>query len=269
MGNKFIIDMKLELQNIRLSFSGSKKEECHLLKGVDLIVKEGAITAIVGGNGTGKTTLFNIISGFIKDYEGNVLIDGQDIRRFPSYQRTRVGIGRLFQGTQLMGNLTLLENMKIASTNKVGEYPLQLLFAQKAIKNCETEKKQKAIQIINTLFGNDNKYLSLLDRKASELSYGEQRLFGIARLLMGDNKILLLDEPTSGVNPVYIKIIANIIQHLVNTEKLTVLMIEHNMHFVKSLASYCAYLDNGRIVQYGPTEIVLNNEGVKNSYLGI
>lgn len=261
--------MILELQNIRLSFSNSRKEEFNLLKGVDLAVKEGTITAIVGGNGTGKTTLFNIISGFVERYEGRVLVEGKDIRTIPPYKRTHIGIGRLFQSTQLMGNLTLLENMQIASSDKTGELPFELLFSQKKIKKKENQKKRKAIEIINSIFGPQSKYIDLLDKKASELSYGEQRLFGIARLLMGDNKLLLLDEPTSGVNPLYIHVIANMIRQLVEINQITVLMIEHNMHFVRDLATNCAYLDNGRILQYGPINMVLDDEGVKNSYLGI
>lgn len=266
---KLSSDMKLELQDIRLTFSNSRKGDFHLLRGVDLQVKEGAITAIVGGNGTGKTTLFNIISGFISEYKGRVLINDQDIRRLPSYKRSQVGIGRLFQGTQLMGNLTLMENMKIASSDKTGEHPVQPFFAVKAIRAQEKAKEDKAVEIINSLFGYNSKYLGLLDQKASNLSYGEQRLIGIARLLMGDSKILLLDEPTSGVNPVYIETITDLIRKLVTEKGLTVLMIEHNMNFVKSLANYCAYLDNGRIVQYGTTDAVLSDEGVKNSYLGV
>lgn len=261
--------MILELQDIRLSFSNSRKEEFYLLKGVDLAVKEGTITAIVGGNGTGKTTLFNIISGFVERYEGRVLVDGKDLRTIPPYKRTSIGIGRLFQGTQLMGNLTLLENMQIASSDKTGELPFELLFSHKKIKKKENQKKRKAIEIINYIFGPRSKYIDLLNKKASELSYGEQRLFGIARLLMGDNKFLLLDEPTSGVNPLYIHVIANMIRQLVEINQMTVLMIEHNMHFVRNLATNCAYLDNGRILQYGPTNMVLDNESVKNSYLGI
>jgi len=261
--------MELELQDIRLTFSNSRKGDFNLLQGVNLKVKEGAITAIVGGNGTGKTTLFNIISGFISEYRGRVLIDGQDIRRLPPYKRSQVGIGRLFQGTQLMGNLSLMENMKIASSNKTGEHPVQPFFAIKAIRAQEKDKEDTAVEIINSLFGRDSKYLEMLGQKASNLSYGEQRLFGIARLLMGDSKILLLDEPTSGVNPVYIETISNLIRKLVTEKGLTVLMIEHNMNFVKGLASYCAYLDNGKVVQYGATDAVLNDEGVKNSYLGV
>jgi branched-chain amino acid transport system ATP-binding protein len=261
--------MKLELQDIRLTFSNSRKGDFHLLQGVDLAVKEGEITAIVGGNGTGKTTLFNIISGFIKDYEGKVLIDGKDIRMLPTHKRASAGIGRLFQGTQLMGNLTLMENMKIADSDTTGEHPLFPFIGYQAIRRQEEQKEQKAIAIFNTLFGNASKYLSMLDQKASALSYGEQRLIGIARLLMGESKILLLDEPTSGVNPLYIEIIADVIRTLVEEQHMTILLIEHNMNFIKSLATNCAYLENGKIMQYGPTEVVLNDEGVKNSYLGV
>lgn len=261
--------MKLELQDIRLTFSNSHKGEFRLLQGVNLTIKEGEITAIVGGNGTGKTTLFNIVSGFITDYEGKVLIDGKNIGALPVHKRAKAGIGRLFQGTQLMGNLTLMENMKIASADTKSEHPILPFFKHRAIRKQEREKEQKAIEIINSLFGADSKYLSMLNQKASALSYGEQRLIGIARLLMGESKILLLDEPTSGVNPVYIETIAKIIRRLVSEQHMTILLIEHNMNFIRSLATNCAYLEDGRIMQYGPTQVVLSNEGVKNSYLGI
>lgn len=261
--------MKLELQDIRLTFSNSHKGDFNLLQGVNLTVREGEITAIVGGNGTGKTTLFNVISGFVKGFSGKVLIDGKDIRNLPVHKRAKAGIGRLFQGTQLLGNLTLMENMKIASSDTTFEHPIMPFVRRKAIQRQEREQEKKAIEIINTLFGEDSKYLAMLNQKASALSYGEQRLIGIARLLMGESKILLLDEPTSGVNPIYIEAIANIIRQLVTEQHMTILLIEHNMNFIRSLATNCAYLENGRIMQYGPTEVVLNDEGVKNSYLGV
>jgi ABC-type branched-subunit amino acid transport system ATPase component len=168
-----------------------------------------------------------------------------------------------------MGNLTLMENMKIASADTKSEHPILPFFKHRAIRKQEREKEQKAIEIINSLFGADSKYLSMLNQKASALSYGEQRLIGIARLLMGESKILLLDEPTSGVNPVYIETIAGIIRRLVSEQHMTILLIEHNMNFIRSLATNCAYLEDGRIMHYGPTQVVLSNEGVKNSYLGI
>ena len=120
--------MILELKNIRLSFSNARKEVFHLLRGVNLGIEEGKVTALVGGKGTGKTTLFNIISGFQGDYTGEVLFQGEKISGSPSHQVAQLGIGRLFQGRQLMGDLTLMENMLIASSDHTGENPFMAIF---------------------------------------------------------------------------------------------------------------------------------------------
>ena len=261
--------MILELKNIRLNFSNARKEVFHLLRGVNLGIEKGKVTALVGGNGTGKTTLFNIISGFQGDYTGEVLFQGEKISGSPSHQVAQLGIGRLFQGRQLMGDLTLMENMLIASADHAGENPFMAIFQSKRIKQMEEQKRQQAVAILKELFGEDCKYLSMLDHKASTLSYGEQRLIAIARLLMADNQLLLLDEPTSGVNPVYIDTIAEVIRKIVQEKGATVLLIEHNMHFVRAIADQCAYLDDGVIEKVGTTADVLDDKEVRNSYLGL
>ncbi len=261
--------MILELKNIQLSFTNSRSEVFNLLNGVNLSVERGKITALVGGNGTGKTTLFNIISGFQDDFSGEVLFEGRKLNGKPAHRISLMGIGRLFQGRQLMGDLTLLENMKIASYDKTGETPFTSIFHPKRVAATEKAKEEKAIEILKRLFGEDNKYLGMLNMKASELSYGEQRLIAIARLLMGNDKLLLLDEPTAGVNPIYIDTIGEIIGRMVCEDGLTVLLIEHNMHFVRKIADYCAYLDEGIIEKVGPTASVLDDKDVRNSYLGL
>lgn len=261
--------MILELRDIKLSFTNARKEVLDLLNGVNLSVEQGQVTALVGGNGAGKTTLFNIISGFQADYTGEIFFNGHKIDELSAYRRARLGIGRLFQGCQLMRELTLMENMKIASKDRTGESPYTALFGIKRISRSEQKKEKLAIDILTRLLGEGNKYLAMLNHKASELSYGEQRLIAIARLLMGNDKLLLLDEPTSGVNPVYIDIISKIIQRMTKEEGLTVLLIEHNMHFVRELADTCAYLDDGVIEKVGPTSVVLDDKEVRNSYLGL
>ena len=115
--------MILEVKDIKLSFNNTGQEKLNLLKGVSLSIPEKKITALIGGNGTGKTTLFNIISGFQKDFEGTIILNGKDISRLPAHKVSLMGIGRLFQGGQLLGDLTLMENMKIASEDKTGEQP--------------------------------------------------------------------------------------------------------------------------------------------------
>ena len=259
----------LQLKDIRLSFTNVRNETFNLLRGVNLEVETGKITALVGGNGTGKTTLFNIISGFQKGFAGTVSFQGNVINNLASYRVSRLGIGRLFQNGQLLSGLTLMENMKLASSDRVGETPYSLFSRPLANKAFEVEREQEAKEILSSLFGPDSKYMEMLDNEASSFSYGEQRLLSLARLLMGNNSLLLLDEPTSGVNPVYIDTIEQVIRRMVQEEHITVLLIEHNMHFVRRIADTCAYLDDGVIAMSGPTAEVLDDKHVRNSYLGL
>lgn len=260
--------MILQLKDIHMSFTNAQNETFDLLRGVNLTVEEGKITALVGGNGTGKTTLFNIISGFEKGYAGDVLFEGNNFNRISAHRISLMGIGRLFQDGQLLPGLTLMENMKMASDNETGEMPFSSLLWHKKNKASEAAKEQQAKDILVRIFGEGNKYLGMLDQDASAFSYGEQRILSLARLLMGGDRLLLLDEPTSGVNPVYIDTIEQIIRDMV-ADSLTVLLIEHNMHFVRKIADTCAYLDDGVIAMSGPTAEVLDDKNVRNSYLGL
>lgn len=260
--------MILQLRDIHISFTNDHNETYELLRGVNLAIEEGKITALVGGNGTGKTTLFNIISGFEKDYIGDVIMEGNNLNHVAAHRISLMGIGRLFQDGQLISGLTLMENMKIASDNKTGEMPFSSLLWHKKCKAVEKAKEQQAKDILVRVFGEGNKYVEVLDKDAGTFSYGEQRILSLARLLMGGDRLLLLDEPTSGVNPTYIDKIEQIIRCMVN-DGFTILMIEHNMHFVRKVADICAYLDDGIIAKLGPTIEVLDDQNVRNSYLGL
>jgi ABC-type branched-subunit amino acid transport system ATPase component len=260
--------MILQLKDIHMSFTNAQNETFQLLRGVNLTVEEGKITALVGGNGTGKTTLFNIISGFEKDYTGDVVFEGNNFNRISAHRISLMGIGRLFQDGQLLPGLTLMENMKMASDDETGELPFSSLIRPRRYAEAEKKKERQAVDILKRIFGEDCKYLKMLNDDASAFSYGEQRLLSLARLLMGGDRLLLLDEPTSGVNPVYIDTIEKMIREMV-AEGLTVLLIEHNMQFVRKVAHTCAYLDDGVIVKVGPTAEVLDDKNVRNSYLGL
>ena len=262
-------DYILQLKNIRISFTNAHNETFDLLRGVNLNVKKGEITALIGGNGTGKTTLFNIISGFEKNHKGEVLLEKQDLSHKPAHTISLMGIGRMFQDGQLMSGLTLMENMKLASNDTTGEMPFSSLLFPNKCKRAERKKEEQAKEILTNLFGQDNKYLNMLNQDASSFSYGEQRILSLARMLMGGDRLLLLDEPTSGVHPRYISTIVRIIREMKEKEGLTVLLIEHNMHFVREVADICAYLDDGVIAQVGPTQDVLGDQKVRNSYLGL
>lgn len=261
--------MILQLKDIRISFTNAQNESFDLLRGLNLNVEKGKITALVGGNGTGKTTLFNIISGFEQNYTGEVVFEGNNFNRVPAHRISLMGIGRLFQDGQLMGGLTLMENMKLASDDTTGELPFSSLIFRKKWKKAELQKESQAREVLIRVFGEENKYLTMLDQDASAFSYGEQRILSLACLLMGGDRLLLLDEPTSGVNPVYIDTIEQVIREMREQEDLTVLLIEHNMHFVRKVADICAYLDEGVIAKVGPTAEVLDDKNVRNSYLGL
>ena len=261
--------MILEVRDIRMSYANAHKEVFNLLDGVDMAVEEGKVTALIGGNGAGKTTLFNIISGFEKGFKGKVVLEGNDITKLPAHKISLMGLGRLFQGRQLMDDLTLMENMKIASDDTTGENPLSGLFCRKKVAKSEAAKEQQVIGILKKVFGEDNKYLGMLDHKASELSYGEQRLIAMARLLIGNDRLLLLDEPTSGVNPRYIDTFRSIVRDMVEKEGKTVLLIEHNMSFVRSVADHCHYLADGKIIKSGLTGEVLDDPVIRKDYLGL
>lgn len=261
--------MILQLKDIYMSITNDSKKTFELLRGVNLNVEKGKITALVGRNGTGKTTLFNIISGFEKDYSGDVVMEGKNFNHISAHRISSMGIGRLFHDGQLLSGLTLMENMKLASDNKTGEMPLSSLLWHKKYKEVEAAKEQQAKDILVRIFGEGDKYLDMLDQDASAFSYGEQRVLSLARLLMSNNKVLLLDEPTYGVNPDYFDTIEHIIHEMKEQEGLTILLIEHNMHLVRKVADICAFLSDGVIAKVGPTTEVLDDKNVQNSYLGL
>lgn len=261
--------MILELENICISYSDRRGDVSSILSGVNLSVEKGTVTALIGGNGAGKTTLFNIVSGFEKAGSGVVRLDGEDITGMPPHLVSRKGVGRLFQGRQLMGDLTLMENMKVASAGMTGERPLDFLLKGRDVPTSEAERETSARQILSRLFGDDSKFLGMLDKKASEFSYGEQRLIAMARLLMGKYRLLLLDEPTSGVHPRHIDTFRNVIRRLVEQEGKTVFLIEHNMGFVRSVADHCHYLAEGKIVMGGRTSDVLDDPVIRKDYMGL
>lgn len=261
--------MILEVKDIKLSFAGSNHNETlNLLKGVSFGIKRGAITALIGGNGSGKTTLFNIISGFQRNFSGEVWFNGKKTSGLPAHKISRCGIGRLFQSKQLIGELSIMENMKLCSDNTTGEFPFQQLIFPKKVAQAEKQKEQRAIQILKALFGENNKYLDILDQKSASLSYGEQRLIALARLLMSDAQLLMLDEPSSGVNPQSFESIARAIKKMSTISGVTVLLIEHNLNFIRDLADDSLYLESGLIQFQGLTEEVLNNPLLKDRYIG-
>ena len=271
----------LNIDSIRKSFvrnifnvhGKDEDERFFVLENIDLLLPKGKVTALIGGNGAGKTTLFNIISGFFKADVGKITFQSNgsftEINGLPAYKNARLGIGRMFQDNHIFQNMTVLENMLIADKKIFGERPFESILFYKKNKILENQRMKKAEQIFFDLFGSDNPFLKMKNDKAKNLSYGQQRILGLTRLLMGDYKLLLLDEPTSGVNPVGIEKIKKIIKYFVEQKGLTVFLIEHNMNFVLDVADFCHFMSKGIIAVSGTPEDIIGNPEVRKNYLGI
>jgi branched-chain amino acid transport system ATP-binding protein len=248
-------------------------ERFNILKDINLFIKKEKITTLIGGNGAGKTTLLNIISGFTIPDRGNIYFykDNKQVSligKSPD-KITNLGIGRLFQDNHIFLGMSVLENMLIADYDKFGEIPFISIFKHKKVSIKEKERIEKARNIFITLFGENNPFWKLKDIKAASLSYGQQRLLGMARLLMGKYELILLDEPTAGVNPAIIDNITQVINFMVEKQNISIILIEHNMKFVEQISDYCFFLSHGNITVQGTPEEVLGNSEVKMKYLGL
>lgn len=274
-------DTILQIDSVRKSFvrnivnvrGHSEDERFNILENIDLAIPQNKVTALIGGNGAGKTTLFNIISGFYSADEGSITFkpNGSQvvITNLKPFKITRYGIGRLFQDNHVFQDMTVMENMLVADKNYFGERPFASILYPGKNRDFEIQRTKAAENIFVDLFGAENPFLRMKHEKAKLLSYGQQRLLGLARLLMGDYKIFLLDEPTSGVNPAVIKKIKEIIKYIVENKGITVFLIEHNMNFVMEVSDFCHFMSKGIIATGGTPEDIIGNPEVRKTYLGI
>jgi branched-chain amino acid transport system ATP-binding protein len=219
----------------------------------------GTLTAIVGPNGAGKTTYFNLISGQLPATEGQVLLDGQDITTLPAPLRTRRGLGRAFQLTQLFPNLTVQENVRLAVQARHGG-GLDLLRVWLDHKQWIDEARG----ILDSV--------RLLDKAAlhaSALPHGDQRKLEVALLMALDPQVFMFDEPTAGMSVDEVPVILNLIRQLKNDKTKTILLVEHKMDVVRELSDRIIVLHNGELVADGDPATVIASPVVQQAYLGI
>lgn len=267
----------LDIQNIQMTFSRSfigwdgkdTTEHAGVLKGIDLAFSKGKATAILGTNGSGKSTLFNIISGLLQATSGIVEYHYQDksynLCKLPPYKHARIGIARLFQGSNIFPELTVMENMKVADNKQWGEQPWQVF---SKLKKTETEREREAEAILKDLLGADNPLWEKREHSAGSLSIGQQRLLAFARLFMNEQaELYLLDEPCAGVNPAIRAIMAKMIARLIAQNK-TVILIEHNLDFVQATCDEACYIEDGKVRYHGRIEDTLNHSDLLANYLG-
>lgn len=226
----------LELTDISKSF-----DEVKAIRDVSLSIERGSVTSLIGPNGAGKTTLFNLISGFITPDAGHISFKNRALDNLSATERAREGIGRTWQDGRLFKNMTLLDNLLVARRSQSGESIFNRLFKFNAVMKQEKENVSAADQVLR-MIKLEQKRLSL----ASDLSYGQQKLLSLGRLLMNDDELLLLDEPTSSVDPVMLEQIAGLIRRL-SEDGRTIIMIEHNVPLAMSISDHVFVLSRGRL----------------------
>ncbi len=224
---------------------------------VDISVEQGNIVGLIGPNGSGKTTLFNCLTGIYRPDKGEVLFKDNNISGMASYKIAQKGIARSFQLARVFYDLTLFQNM-VLSQNHVGENFLRT--PTKSFHKELCEKIDYWLEFVDLTH--------LKSEYASEVSYGQQKLLEFAMTLMPDPELILLDEPTSGVNPVMINKIVSLIRKL-NDQGKTLFIIEHNMDVVMNLCERVYVLDYGEKIFEGSPEAVQQNEKVIEAYFGL
>ncbi|MFC5821408.1 branched-chain amino acid ABC transporter ATP-binding protein/permease [Nonomuraea harbinensis] len=247
----------VELIGVRKSFGG-----VHALRGIDLTIEPGTVHAIVGPNGSGKTTLLNVISRLLRQDEGQVILDAEDVSRAPAERLARRGVARVFQTPRLLGTSSLRDNVLLgAYTRERSGGPaivLRLPWARR-------EQAELAEEADRLLAGHG--LAGRASEEAASLPHGEQRLLEVARALMARPRLLLMDEPAAGLTPRELESLGRLIRAIRDTGT-TVVLVEHHIELVASVADVVTVLDRGRLVTSGPPQEALGDARVVEVYLG-
>ena len=231
------------------------------LAGVTTNLTSG-VTGLLGPNGAGKTTLFNIISGVFQPDQGEITFLGKRIDGLPPYRIARLGLLRTFQIGRGLKRMTVLENLMVYPQGQVGENLSDVWLQWGKVKGQEKALREKALQVLEFV-----NLIDLRDAYAQELSGGQKKLLELARVLMADPKIVLLDEPGAGVNPALMKDLVARILHL-KEQGMTFLLIEHDMDLVLSLCHPVIVMTEGRKLTEGAFEEIRQDARVLEAYLG-
>ncbi len=249
----------LEIRGLKKSFGGIQA-----VRGIDLDVMPGSIVGIIGPNGSGKTTFFNLITGLTPPDGGKVLLAGEDVTGLSPHVIVERGIARTFQNLRLFANMTLMENVLVGTHSRTSTGAIGAVLRTPAVRREEEAARGRVIEVLG-IFG--NRLMPRIQHLARTLSYANRRRLEIARALVSEPVLLLLDEPTAGMNPTETLELTDQIRHL-RDRGVTILMIEHKLAVVNEIADRVIVLDHGEKIAEGTPKEVHSNKEVLRAYLG-
>lgn len=245
----------LHIEHLAKAFGGNR-----VLQDVSLEIQPGEIVGLLGPNGSGKSTLLNCVTGFESVDAGRIALEGQAIERLSAHHIVKAGVARTFQLPSMPTRMSVMEVAMAASASHHGVW--ETLLGSRGAREAEARAHERATRLLHELL-----LTPVRDLAASSLSGGQKKLLGIVCALMAQPRLLMLDEPTAGVHPNLRRDIVAALKSL-NTQGMTLIIVEHDMHFIREVCTRCVVLDRGRIVASCRPDELTSNERVLEAYLG-